>query len=422
VIFVFATTEPQKIQQSASPILSRCQRFDFRRIGTGEIRARLREVLDGEGADAPDEALGTIARRAGGGLRDALSLLDQVLALTGGEVSLEAVRQVMGLVEEEKYVQLLEILADHRHGEVFSFIEGLLEEGYDLAEFYQGLVDQLRTLLRLRLTGKVEGLEIRPDLVGTMEATADRFSPADLVRMLQMASELETTGNLRRSAQPRVLLEMLLLRLSYLDRTVELEELVRALGGSPTPDRHRQAAGTPSVAPASAGPQGASEEEPAPVPEPVPEPTPEPVSETVPEPQEESRVNSEPSPEPTGEVTEAWERLLASPADLPPGLSTFLKVARVREGEGGLVEISLPPGPGHERLSEPATLARLQDALGRHLDRKPEIVLQPPDQGEVGAGGRISQETVRNGRLKDLVDKEPILGRAVEELDLELLD
>jgi hypothetical protein len=113
---------------------------------------------------------------------------------------------------------------------------------------------------------------------------------------------------------------------------------------------------------------------------------------------------------------------LASPADLPPGLSTFLRVARVSEGESGAVQLSLPSGPGHERLSEPAILGQLRVALGRHLDGAPEIILQPPDQEETGTAERISQESVRNGRLKDLVKKEPILGRAVEELDLELLD
>ena len=127
VIFVFATTEPQKIQQSASPILSRCQRFDFRRIGVGDITRRLQEVLAGEGTEAPEEALRTIARRADGGMRDALSLLDQVLALTGGEVTQESVRRVLGLVEEERYLELLGILEDRRHGAVFTFVEALLD-------------------------------------------------------------------------------------------------------------------------------------------------------------------------------------------------------------------------------------------------------------------------------------------------------
>ncbi|HAB30673.1 MAG TPA: DNA polymerase III, subunit gamma and tau, partial [Gemmatimonadetes bacterium] len=102
VIFVFATTEPQKVQQTAAPVLSRCQRFDFRRIGTSDIMDRLAIVLEQEGLPAPEDALRTIARKADGGMRDALSLLDQVIALTGGEISQESVRQVLGLVDNER--------------------------------------------------------------------------------------------------------------------------------------------------------------------------------------------------------------------------------------------------------------------------------------------------------------------------------
>src|SRR5688500_16096691 len=92
VIFVFATTEPQKIAQSAAPILSRCQRFDFRRIGVSDIVTRLEGVLGQEGVSAPEDALRIVARKADGGMRDALSLLDQVMSLTGGEIDADAVR------------------------------------------------------------------------------------------------------------------------------------------------------------------------------------------------------------------------------------------------------------------------------------------------------------------------------------------
>ena len=109
VIFVFATTEPQKIQQAAAPILSRCQRFDFRRIGVPDIVARLSIVLEEEGASSPEEALRVIARKADGGMRDALSLLDQVISLTGGEVDLDSVRRVLGLVEDERYIDLVDV-------------------------------------------------------------------------------------------------------------------------------------------------------------------------------------------------------------------------------------------------------------------------------------------------------------------------
>ena len=98
VVFVFATTEPQKIAATAAPVLSRLQRFDFRRIGPAAIRARLRAVLDAEGIAADDDALTLIARHADGGMRDALSVLDQCLSLGEGAVTADRVREVLGLV------------------------------------------------------------------------------------------------------------------------------------------------------------------------------------------------------------------------------------------------------------------------------------------------------------------------------------
>src|SRR5687767_13418707 len=118
VIFVFATTEPQKIQQSAAPILSRVQRFDFRRISVPDIVARLQTVLAGEGVEADPDAITRIARRAEGGMRDALSLLDQVLSFTGGRVRGPDVGRVLGLAGEELYLDLFEIIAERRHADV----------------------------------------------------------------------------------------------------------------------------------------------------------------------------------------------------------------------------------------------------------------------------------------------------------------
>ena len=96
VVFVFATTEPQKIAAAAAPVLSRLQRFDFRRIGPAAIRDRLRQVLDAEGIAADDDALALIARHADGGMRDALSVLDQCLSFGEGAVTAARVREVLG--------------------------------------------------------------------------------------------------------------------------------------------------------------------------------------------------------------------------------------------------------------------------------------------------------------------------------------
>jgi DNA polymerase-3 subunit gamma/tau len=410
VIFIFATTEPQKIQQSASPILSRCQRFDFRRIGVGDITKRLREVLAAEGAMAPEEALRTIARRADGGMRDALSLLDQVLALTGGEVSQEAVRRVLGLVEEERYLEVVDILAEERHGDVFGFVESLLEEGYDMAEFHRGLVDAFRLLLRLRLGKEPEEGVLREDLREAFRERASSFSPGDLVRMLAQATELEATGSLRRSSHPRLLMEMLLLRLSYLDRTVDLESLLRSLGGRPLSGppsgevgsgggeegkTWRDRTGPPT---ATSGSKGVEDS---------------PSSAA-------SRSTAAPSSHSLS-AREGWAKALEAPARLPKGVLPFLRGADVDFPEGGGVRLKVPPGPGLERLQDPVVVRKLQETLGRFMQTVPEIVVEAVGDGPERAG-RITESAVRDGRLRELVKEEPTLKEAVQELDLELLD
>ena len=397
VIFVFATTEPQKIQQTAAPILSRCQRFDFRRIGMADIMDRLATVLEQEGFPAPEDALRTIARKADGGMRDALSLLDQVIALTGGEISQESVRRVLGLVDNERYVELLDIWAGAKHGEVFGFVERLLDEGYDLVEFYHGLVDSLRALLRISLGGTPPDLDA--DTRDAFKARLAPFSPADLTRMLALASDVESSGSLRRSPNPQVVLEMLLLRISYVDRTVGLEELLAGLGGSPPPD------GAPR-GPSSGG-----------------VPTDELVSEAFSlAPQSPEEASSQRS---SGALTaaDAWDLLVEQGTGVPSGMRPFLKAATVSHSEAeGVVVIELPAGPGLERLEDPSARRTLQKALGGLMNAEPEIVVRASGDGTPRSQERISPEAVRNDKMKGLIKQEPLLQHAVDELDLELLD
>ncbi len=158
VVFVFATTEPQKIAATAAPVLSRLQRFDFRRIGLASIRDRLRQVVDAEGIAADDDALTLIARHADGGMRDALSVLDQCLSFGEGAVSATRVREVLGLVGDELYAELLALVADRRPEGVFPLVDRLVDAGADLAEFMGAAGELLRSLLMLRLGHEPEGL------------------------------------------------------------------------------------------------------------------------------------------------------------------------------------------------------------------------------------------------------------------------
>jgi DNA polymerase-3 subunit gamma/tau len=231
VIFVFATTEPQKIQQAAPPILSRCQRFDFHRISTGDLVARLRTVLGHEGITVGDEVLVPIAQKADGGMRDGLSLLDQVLSFTEGAPSADDVRRILGLVGTEVYLDLFGIVAERRAADVFRFVNRMLDEGYDLAEFYRGLADFLRAMLIIRLGGgEAEG--IPQHLQPTVAETASRFAAGDLLRMLAQVAELDADGRFRKSGEQRILIELLLLRFAYLESTVSLEDVLSAMGGN----------------------------------------------------------------------------------------------------------------------------------------------------------------------------------------------
>jgi DNA polymerase-3 subunit gamma/tau len=226
VVFVFATTEPQKIAQTAAPILSRLQRFDFRRIGPHAIVTRLKQVLTAEQLEAEDDALRLIARSADGGMRDGLSLLDQVLSFGEGPVTAARVREVLGLIPDDLYGETLRLVAERDAAAVFPLVERLLEAGADLAEFVSGAGDTLRALLLAGLGGEPEGLTDRmQDLIRTY---APALPPPDVVRLLSVLTELEE--RVRRGGNTRLMVELLLLRWAMMDRTVELSQVLDALG------------------------------------------------------------------------------------------------------------------------------------------------------------------------------------------------
>jgi DNA polymerase-3 subunit gamma/tau len=412
VIFVFATTEPQKIQQAAAPILSRCQRFDFRRIGVPDIVARLSTVLEQEGASSPEDALRVIARKADGGMRDALSLLDQVISLTGGEVDLDSVRRVLGLVEDERYIDLVDVLRNGPHEAVFGLVQHLVDEGYDLVEFYHGLLDVLRTMLRLRLSPEAD-VDVQDDVRAQLADRAEAFAPGDLVRMLSAAADLETQGSLRRSSNPRLPIEMLLLRMSFLDKTVGLEELITALGGESKTNNGEGSGGTAD--PKGEGAAAAAPEE---------EQAKALRSSSV---AEEDAVAGQDQLSvtelitPSDDICEAWARWVVSGRGVPSGLGPFLQSASVSEESDGGLLITPLPGPAMERLGRSAVIEAIREGMTPFLGRMPILRVALPEDDR-GGGGRITREEVHADTLKALYRQEPRLERAVKELDLELME
>ncbi len=406
VIFVLATTEPGKIFQAAPPILSRCQRFDFHRISTEQICERLTEVLEAESVEADEAALMPIARKADGALRDALSALDQVLAFSGDRVTAEDVRQVLGLVDEELYFELLEILLERRAADVFGFLEKLNAGGYDLEEFYKGLGEALRLLLRIRLEDSESMRFVSEHLSERYVEFAQRFVAGDLLRMLSALAELDTDGRFRKSEQQRILIEVLLLKFAMLDRTVELEDVIQAVRGQKPARGNPGTTGgpAPSRSRKTSGESGKKSGETA---RPSAEPK-----------ERGSTSAAEGSPD---DVQTAWQEMIAAGKVLRPGQGIALRAARILglSPEGKLSIAATEGTPSAEVLEDTVTRRRIEEELSKRIGRPIRI----ETGGENGPlPPRVSQETAREQRLAKLVEQDQGLQQLVDELDLELID
>src|SRR2546423_1684106 len=234
-VFVFATTEPQKIAQAAAPVLSRLQRFDLKRIGLGDITKRLTTVLGKEGVRVSEDALAMIARAADGSMRDALSLTDQVISIGEGTVTVERVREALGLVAEDEFLAILDMIVDHRAGDVFGAVTRLADAGVDFGVFLSGFADMLRAQLAVVLNGKADG--VSATAAAALRERKDLFTAGDLLRMVSAVNALEPT--FRKSGQQQLLIEMLLVRMALLDRTVALEDLLKGLGAESSASSER---------------------------------------------------------------------------------------------------------------------------------------------------------------------------------------
>ena len=223
VVFILATTDPQKVPQT---ILSRTQRFDFRRVSVTDIAGLLGKILAQENIASTPTALQLLARKADGSIRDGLSLLDQVIAYQTEQVDEATVADILGLVDDDYFRDLAAAIARHDMKAVLAQIEITFDRGYDLQEIAQGFNLYLRdALLTLEtsdpsLTSKGSLVEIPGDL-----------QTADLLALLQIG--METENQMRYARQPRVLLEHQWLKMASLDRSVSIAELLGKLDPGP---------------------------------------------------------------------------------------------------------------------------------------------------------------------------------------------
>jgi len=246
VKFIFATTEGDKVLPT---IISRCQRFDLRRIQTPLIVERLRHICTAERITVDDDALLAVARGAEGGMRDALSALDQLISFKGDALTEDDVLAVFGLVSRQSLENLASAVLKGDMGEILKLVDMFDSAGKDMRRLTVELMEHFRNLLIYQYVGdNMANLDATPEQIRALSVQAGL---ADSARVLQIADQLgEMEGRLRYALSVRTLIEMTLVRCARISRAVSLDEVLRRLNAIRTaePPAAAAAAATPAAA------------------------------------------------------------------------------------------------------------------------------------------------------------------------------
>ena len=240
VVFILCTTDPQKVPET---ILSRCQRFDFHRISIESIVARLGAVCAEEGVEFEAEALDLIAHRAEGGMRNALTSLEQLIAYCGGKATLEGAQSLLGSLDNADLSEIVEAIGRRDAAACFNWVAQYVETGADLAQFVHDLAEHVRTLYLMSMAGLDVELQISESMRTVMIGELKLFGQDRLSRMLVLLGDVGK--ELRVSSNPRLTFEIALTRMvrpesdltleALAERVEELERHLSMLGNASSP-------------------------------------------------------------------------------------------------------------------------------------------------------------------------------------------
>ena len=221
IIFIFATTDAHKVPLT---IISRCQRFDFRRIQIATIKETLAKIAKAEKIKIDDKTLTVIAKKADGALRDAESYFDQVVSFCGDKIDSDTVAQMLNLIDDELYFEISEAILSKNFGEVFNVTNKIYENGWDFLDFTEGLIEHFRNIMTVVLTEKTSLTETADVYRSRYLDYMDRFSKGDLLRILNYLSKVQQ--ELRFSSNQKLKIEIALSHLIGLEKTATLSDII----------------------------------------------------------------------------------------------------------------------------------------------------------------------------------------------------
>jgi DNA polymerase-3 subunit gamma/tau len=223
-LFIFATTEIHKVP---STILSRCQRFDFKRIPIKTIMTHLQHICDTDKIKIEEDALLQIAKKADGSMRDSQSVLDQIISFSGDTIKFENVAQALGVIHQDIYFKISDLILEKSLKEIILQTQEIFNSGYDLTEFLLGLEEHFRNILITISTGSTELIETSENYLIRYEEVAPKFNENDLIAILKIISD--TILSVKTSQQPHLKFELGLIKIAKLPSSKDIESLLEKL-------------------------------------------------------------------------------------------------------------------------------------------------------------------------------------------------
>jgi DNA polymerase III subunit gamma/tau len=398
VIFIFATTEPHKIPTT---ILSRCQRYDFKKIPLKEIREALAHILQKEEVQVSPQGLALIARASEGSMRDAQSLLDQVIAYGGKEIKEEEIAEVLGVIDLKILHDTFEAIRQRDAGTCMEIVEQIYQYGYDLQNFCRELLQYLRNLILMKVSEHPEAwMELPEEEVSALKKQA---APFHLDQLNLFFSLLVKGGEeIAQSPFPRIMLEMTLIRMTALPSVLPIDEILKKLE-----ELEKPSSGARSTPGDKTGERrgAVSQNDPAPGERKSPEylrkaedpGTPEPL--TVDASSVEESVFSEDVEPQTGPEKgealeksgeEVWRGLLDAARTRSHVLSSFLALGRLVHLKDDQVEIGFDKGSlAYDRFVEKENRAQLDSICNEYFRKGMKVVVSPIEQ-TAKSNGRTS--------------------------------
>ena len=223
-VFILATTE---IHRVPATILSRCQRFDFKRIPTKTIIGHLKKICTKEKITISDDALLQIAKKADGSMRDSQSILDQIISYSGEKISAEEVASALGIIDQEIFFRITENLLKGNLKEILDLSQRIYREGYDLEEFLLGFEEHIRNILVTKTVGNTELLNVSEHIAETYQKECHNFDENDLLRYMHQIDDIQ--NSLKWSTQPQLKFEIGLLKLAKMPTTINIETILEKI-------------------------------------------------------------------------------------------------------------------------------------------------------------------------------------------------